>query len=77
MAAHYTPNYGDDTKLAKGDVCKIDFGTHHKGYLIDSAFTVAFEDKYKPLLEGVYAATMTGVKEAGVDARLCEIGEAI
>jgi methionine aminopeptidase len=29
------------------------------------------------LLEAVKAATMTGVKEAGIDARLNEIGEAI
>ena len=77
VAAHYTPNYGDETVLQKNDVCKIDFGTHYKGYLIDSAFTVAFDERYKPLLEAVQAATMTGVKEAGIDVRLCDIGEAI
>lgn len=43
VAAHYTPNYGDETVLTTKDVCKIDFGVHVKGYLIDSAFTVAFD----------------------------------
>ena len=77
VAAHYTPNYGDETVLKKGDVCKIDFGTHFKGYLIDSAFTVAFDERYRPLLEGVQEATMTGIREAGIDVRLCDVGEAI
>ena len=77
VAAHYTPNYGDETILQKNDVCKIDFGTHINGYIIDSAFTVAFNPRYKPLLEAVQEATMTGIKTAGVDVRLCDVGEAI
>ena len=77
VAAHYTPNYGDETILGKGDVCKIDFGTHFNGYLIDSAFTVAFDPKFKPLLEAVQEATNMGVKTAGVDVTLREIGENI
>lgn len=50
VAAHYSPNYGDETVLGVDDVCKIDFGVHVKGYLIDSAFTVAFNPIYEPLL---------------------------
>lgn len=63
--------------LSKDDVCKIDFGVHINGYLIDSAFTVAFDPKFKPLLESTKDATMTGIKTAGIDVRLCEVGEAI
>lgn len=77
VAAHYTPNYGDESILGKGDVCKIDFGTHFNGYLIDSAFTVAFDPKFQPLLEAVQEATNMGVKTAGVDVTLREIGENI
>lgn len=77
VAAHYTPNYGDETVLSAKDVCKIDFGVHYNGYLIDSAFTVAFDHQFEPLLAAVKEATMTGIKEAGVDVRLCDIGEAI
>ena len=42
VAAHYTPNPGDDRVLGKDDVCKIDFGTHVRGLLVDCAFTVSF-----------------------------------
>lgn len=31
VAAHYTPNAGDNTVLGVDDVCKIDFGTHVNG----------------------------------------------
>jgi len=76
-AAHYTPNAGDKTVLTYDDVCKIDFGTHVNGRIIDSAFTVTFNPKYDRLKEAVKDATMTGIKHAGIDARLNEIGEII
>lgn len=50
VAAHYTPNPGDQTVLRYDDVCKIDFGTHIKGRIIDCAFTVAFNPVYDKLL---------------------------
>ena len=31
VAAHYTPNTGDETVLNYGDVMKVDFGTHING----------------------------------------------
>jgi len=77
VAAHYTPNKGDDTVLQYDDVCKIDFGTHVNGKIIDCAWTQYFNPKYEPLVEGVRAATEAGIKAAGVDVRLCDIGEAI
>jgi len=76
-AAHYTPNAGDETVLQYDDVCKIDFGTHVNGHIIDSAFTVAFNPKYEKLLTAVRAATNAGVKAAGIDVRLCDIGEVV
>lgn len=76
-AAHYTPNPGDNTVLQYGDVCKIDFGTHVNGRIIDSAFTVSFDPQFDPLKEAVREATNTGIKMAGIDVRIGEIGEAI
>ncbi|XP_028398280.1 methionine aminopeptidase 2B-like [Dendronephthya gigantea] len=76
-AAHYTPNAGDKTVLQYDDVCKIDFGTHINGRIIDCAFTVAFNPQFDPLLNAVREATNTGIREAGIDVRLCDIGEAI
>lgn len=76
-AAHYTPNAGDPTVLGYDDVCKIDFGTHINGNIIDCAFTLTFNNKYDKLLEAVRDATNTGIRTAGIDVRLCDIGEAI
>ncbi|KAG8439599.1 hypothetical protein GDO86_005690 [Hymenochirus boettgeri] len=76
-AAHYTPNAGDPTVLQYDDVCKIDFGTHINGRIIDCAFTVTFNPKYNKLLEAVKDATNTGVRCSGIDVRLCDVGEAI
>lgn len=76
-AAHYTPNPGDDTVLGYDDVMKIDFGTQVNGHIIDCAFTVAFNPVFDPLLEAVKEATNTGIKSAGIDVRLCDIGRDI
>jgi len=77
VAAHYTPNPGDDTVLQYDDVMKVDFGCQIDGRIIDSAWTVAFNPVYDPLLEAVKEATNKGIAEAGIDVRLCDIGEAI
>ncbi|KAH9420933.1 Methionine aminopeptidase 2 [Dermatophagoides pteronyssinus] len=76
-AAHYTPNAGDKTVLQYDDVCKIDFGTHVNGHIIDCAFTLTFDPKYDELLKAVKDATNTGIREAGIDVRLCDIGKSI
>jgi len=56
---------------------KLDFGTHIHGHIIDSAFTVAFNPQFDPLLKAVKDATNAGVQVAGIDVRLCDVGEAI
>lgn len=76
-AAHYTPNAGDTTVLSADDVLKVDFGIQVGGRIVDSAFTMTFNNKYDKLLEAVRAATNTGVREAGIDARLSDIGASI
>lgn len=47
------------------------------GRIIDCAWTVAFNEKYDPLLEAVKEATNCGIKCAGIDVQMSEIGEAI
>ncbi|KAH7491472.1 Methionine aminopeptidase 2B [Phytophthora ramorum] len=74
VAGHYTPNSGDQTVLTYGDVMKVDFGTQINGRIIDSAWTVAFDPQFDPLLEAARAAANAGIACAGVDARLGEIG---
>jgi methionyl aminopeptidase len=76
-AAHYTPNAGNKMVLQQNDVMKVDFGVHVNGKIVDSAFTMAFEPKYDNLLQAVREATNAGVREAGIDARVGEIGGVI
>lgn len=77
VAAHYTPNSGSKAVLNYEDVMKVDFGVHVNGHIIDSAFTLTFDDKYDSLLNAVRDATNTGIREAGIDVRLNDIGAAI
>ncbi|KAM0676905.1 Methionine aminopeptidase 2 [Binucleata daphniae] len=77
-AAHFTLNPGDkDIILDKDDVMKVDFGTHVDGFIMDSAFTVAFNPRYENLLKASKEATEAGIKCLGVDVRVCDIGKVI
>lgn len=76
-AAHWTPNAGDKTILQASDICKVDFGTQVNGRIIDCAFTLTFDDKYDGLKTAVREATNAGIRAAGIDVRMCDIGEAI
>ncbi|KAL4921212.1 peptidase M24, structural domain-containing protein [Aspergillus aurantiobrunneus] len=76
-AAHYTPNAGNKMVLQQGDVMKVDFGAQLNGRIVDSAFTMSFDPVYDPLLQAVKDATNTGIREAGIDVRMSDIGAAI
>ncbi|KAF2434457.1 methionine aminopeptidase 2-like protein [Tothia fuscella] len=78
IAAHWTPNPGGkDILLKQEDVLTIDFGVHVAGRIVDSAFTTAFDPRYDELLKSVKDATETGIKHAGIDARMSNIGAAV
>ncbi|KAL5119972.1 hypothetical protein ACEQ8H_002070 [Pleosporales sp. CAS-2024a] len=78
VGAHWTPNAGaKEVILHDDDVLKIDFGVHVNGRIVDSAFTMAANPAYDPLLDAVRAATNTGLKEAGPDARISHISAAM
>ncbi|KAI1490261.1 methionine aminopeptidase 2-like protein [Biscogniauxia mediterranea] len=74
IAAHYSPNAGNKMVLEQSNVMKVDIGVHVNGRIVDSAFTMAFDPKYDNLLAAVKDATNTGVREAGIDVRLGELG---
>ncbi|MCJ1225420.1 Methionine aminopeptidase 2 [Toensbergia leucococca] len=76
-AAHYTPNAGNKVVLQKEDVMKIDFGVHVNGRIVDCAWTMAFDPVYDNLLVAVKDATNSGIREAGIDVRMSDIGAAI
>ena len=63
QAAHYTPNPGQkDVVLQPNDVLTVDFGVHINGWIVDSAFTMAFDPTYDTLLAAVKNATRSGIK---------------
>lgn len=63
QVAHYTPNPGQKpVVLQQQDVLTVDFGVHINGWIVDSAFTTAFDPTYDNLLAAVKDATNTGVK---------------
>lgn len=77
-AAHFTPIVGEEEIFLKeDDVLKIDFGTHVDGIIADSAFTICFDPKFENLLLASKESMEEGIKFAGVDVRVCDIGERI
>lgn len=76
-AAHYTPNAGNKMVLKYEDVMKVDFGVHINGRIVDSAFTVSFDPVYDNLINACKDSTNAGVKTAGIDVRMSDIGAAI
>lgn len=74
VAAHYSPNAGCKKVLQENNVMKVDIGVHVNGRIVDSAFTMAFNPMYDNLLTAVKDATDTGVREAGIDVRVGELG---
>jgi methionyl aminopeptidase len=78
VAAHYSPtSAADSTVLQATDVMKIDFGVAINGNIIDSAFTVCFDDRFAPLIAASRDATNRAIRMAGPDARISELSEAI
>lgn len=77
VAAHDSANIGDKRKLSKNDIVKIDFGTHYDGYIIDSAFSVYFDNKFDNLAEATHEATMSTIKMVGPDTYISELSENI
>lgn len=69
-AAHFHPLQTDKRVLQQSDIIKVDYGVEIEGWIIDSAFTVYFDEsneEYANLTKGVREATYTGIKNAGID----------
>ena len=75
--AHWHPLPNDATTLKKDDIIKIDFGTEVNGWIIDSAFTVCFNQRYDPLMKAVKEGTLLGIKNAGIDVDIGDWAKSI
>jgi methionyl aminopeptidase len=68
LAAHYTsPMRDDDLTINEGDIVKIDIGVHVEGYIVDTAFTVSFNND--EALENIIQATEVSVEAAKMMAK--------
>ena len=69
VAAHWSPlSDNDQTMIGSNDVVTIDYGIHFDGYILDAAFTFAYDIKHKNLLECGLSACQDTAKmvKAGV-----------
>jgi methionyl aminopeptidase len=78
VAAHYSPSHTDSLVFKKGDVVKLDIGTHIDGYIADTASTVeVFTKKYNDLINASSAALDTVIDAIKPNIYLCSIGKII
>ncbi|CAJ1408009.1 unnamed protein product [Effrenium voratum] len=78
VAAHDTVNPGDAPRwLSPADLLKVDFGVHVEGHILDCAFSLAFDPMHDELMRTVQEATEEGIRHAGHDARIADIGSRI
>jgi methionyl aminopeptidase len=77
IVAHDSAYPTDERCLGENDVCKIDFGTHVNGYIIDSAFTVAYNPQYEQLLKASQESMWGAIKLAGPDAHMNDLAQEI
>jgi len=63
IAAHYTSPLKDDgLTINDGDIVKIDLGVHIEGYIVDTAFSVNFNENKE--LENIIQATEVALEAA-------------
>ena len=79
IAAHFSPRH-DDKKLAlkKGDVVKLDLGSHFEGYIADTAVTVEIgSNKYHDMIKASSEALENAISIIKPRISLFEIGKTV
>jgi methionyl aminopeptidase len=77
IVAHYTPSKTTSQVITENNIAKIDYGVHVDGYIIDSAFSVNFDNEYKSICEASEQAVLNVIKNIGVDSRFKELSAII
>ncbi|MBS3144824.1 type II methionyl aminopeptidase [Candidatus Woesearchaeota archaeon] len=79
MAAHYCPFVDDPVIVQKGDLLKLDLGTHIEGHVTDTAVTIEVGgvDKYKKMREAVTAALKAAIDVVSPGVQVGKIGAAV
>jgi methionyl aminopeptidase len=77
IAAHYTAEPQDQTKVKDTDVLKIDLGVHIEGYIADTAVTISYNSKYDHLVKTAEITLYEAIKTVKVNTKSSEIGKTI
>ncbi|KAA0004296.1 MAG: type II methionyl aminopeptidase [Thermoplasmata archaeon] len=78
VAAHYTPSLNDHLKFKRGDVVKLDAGSHVDGYIGDSALTVEVgSNENEHIIRAAEEALHEAIEIVRAGVTISEIGEAI
>lgn len=77
LAAHYVPHHADKTVIREGDLVKIDIGVHINGYIADTAFSVALDEKDRALVNATELALKSAIKTIKPGIEVWKVGEAI
>lgn len=77
VAAHYTPDAGDDLEFKEDDLVTIDLGAHVDGYISDTAYTIDLSGEHGDLVEASEAALEAAISEVRAGAATAKIGGAI
>jgi len=78
LAAHYSPRNDDELVFKRGDVVKLDVGSHIDGYIADTAITVEIEtNKYDKMIKASSDALDFAISHMRANIDLSEIGKII
>ena len=78
-AAHYSPTIDDPTLVPKKGLLKIDLGSHHNGYIADSAITFNLDNdpKLQKYIDAAQAALDGAIEIFKPGIKLYELGAVI
>ena len=78
LAAHYSPRNDDELVFKRGDVVKLDVGSHIDGYIADTAITVEIEtNEYDNMIKASSDALDSAINLMRANIDLSEIGKII
>ena len=78
IAAHYSPRNDDKLVFKKGDLVKLDVGTHIDGYIADTAVTMQVEtEKYNDIINASSDALDVAIENIKPGIKLSEIGKKV
>ena len=78
IAAHYSPKHTDNSVFKKGDVVKLDIGSHIDGYIADTAVTVEVgTNKYKDMIKASSEALNSAIEIMKPGINLVTIGKTV